>query len=163
MYSYGPPHMIERKQGDQLEHTFSSYVTIRDVVQKTCRRRWTIRKSGERGSGISVLPARHDDDDGKIKLILIFNDATHDVMVILLLPYSKLLPFFGTRPEIRGIHPESNQQTLVNEYTSYWVSHTSFRSDYNDKKFLYSWYSQNNAFQIWNYNDKLWFIDFNGM
>ena len=25
--------------------------------------RWTIGRSGERGSGISVLPARHDDDD----------------------------------------------------------------------------------------------------
>ena len=25
--------------------------------------RWTIGKSGERGSGISVLPVRHDDDD----------------------------------------------------------------------------------------------------
>ena len=34
-----------------------------DVVQKTCLRRWTIGRSGERGSGISVLPARHDDDD----------------------------------------------------------------------------------------------------
>ena len=33
------------------------------VVQKTCQRRWTRGKSGERGSGISVLPARHDDDD----------------------------------------------------------------------------------------------------
>ena len=31
--------------------------------QKTCLRRWTIRKSGGRGSGISVLPAWHDDDD----------------------------------------------------------------------------------------------------
>ena len=39
------------------------YVRIRDVVQKTCLRRWTIGKSGKRGSGISVLPARHDDDD----------------------------------------------------------------------------------------------------
>ena len=39
---------------------------IRDVVQKTCLRRWTIGKSGERGSGISVLPARHDDDDDDI-------------------------------------------------------------------------------------------------
>ena len=28
-----------------------------------CLRLWTIGKSGERGSGISVLPARHDDDD----------------------------------------------------------------------------------------------------
>ena len=36
---------------------------IRYVVQKTCLRRWTIGKSGERGSGISVLPSRHDDDD----------------------------------------------------------------------------------------------------
>ena len=63
MYSYGPPHMAVQKQDDQHEHTFSSYVRIRDVVQKTCPRRWTIGKSGERGSGISVLPARHDDDD----------------------------------------------------------------------------------------------------
>ena len=52
----------EQKQDDQHEHTFSNYVRIRDVVQKTCRRRWTIGKSGERGSGISVLAARHDDD-----------------------------------------------------------------------------------------------------
>ena len=55
-----------QKQDDQHEHTFSNYVRIRDVVQKTCRRRWTIGKSGERGSGISVLPARHDDDDDDV-------------------------------------------------------------------------------------------------
>ena len=63
MYSYGPPHMAVQKQDDQHEHTFSNYVRIQDVVQKTCLRRWTIGKSGERGSGISVLPAQHDDDD----------------------------------------------------------------------------------------------------
>ena len=63
MYSYGPPHMAEQKQDDQHEHTFSNYVRIRDVVQKTCLRRWTIGKSGEKGSGISVLPAHDDDDD----------------------------------------------------------------------------------------------------
>ena len=51
------------KQDDQHEHTFSSYVRIRDVVLKTCLGRWTIGRNGERGSGISVLPARHDDDD----------------------------------------------------------------------------------------------------
>ena len=33
-----------------------------DVVQKTSRRRWTIGKSGERGSGISVGAAWHDHD-----------------------------------------------------------------------------------------------------
>ena len=63
MYSYGPPHMAGQKQDDQLEHTFSSYVRIQDVALKTCQRRWTIGRSGERGSGISVLAARHDDDD----------------------------------------------------------------------------------------------------
>ena len=51
------------KADDQHEHTFSNYLRIRDIVLKTCLGRWTIGKSGERGSGISVLPARHDDDD----------------------------------------------------------------------------------------------------
>ena len=58
--------MAEQKQDDQHEHTFSNYVRIRDVVQKTYLRRRTIGKKGERGSGISVLPARHDDDDDDI-------------------------------------------------------------------------------------------------
>ena len=51
------------KAGNQLEHTYSSYVRIRDVALKTCERRWMIGRSGERGSGISVLAAWHDDDD----------------------------------------------------------------------------------------------------
>ena len=63
MYSYGPPHMAKQKQDDQLEHTYSCYVRIRDVALKTCRRRRTTGRSGERGSGISVRAARHDDDD----------------------------------------------------------------------------------------------------
>ena len=63
MYSYGSPHMAAQKQDDQLERTFSSYVRIRGVVLKTYLGRWTIGRSGERGSGISVLPARYDDDD----------------------------------------------------------------------------------------------------
>ena len=63
MYSYGTPHMAVQKQDDQHEHTFSSCVRIRDVVLRTCLGRWTIGRSGERGSGISVLPARHDDDN----------------------------------------------------------------------------------------------------
>ena len=63
MYSYGPPHMTKQKQDDQLEHTYSSYVKIRDVALKTWQKRWTIGRSGERGSVISVLAARHDDDD----------------------------------------------------------------------------------------------------
>ena len=57
-----PTHGRE-KQDDQLKRTFSSYVRIQVVVLKTCLGRWTIGRSGERGSGISVLPARYDDDD----------------------------------------------------------------------------------------------------
>ena len=63
MYSYGLPHMAVQKQDNQHKHTFSSYVRIRDVVLKAYLGRWTIGRSGERGSGISVLPARYDDDD----------------------------------------------------------------------------------------------------
>ena len=63
MCSCGPPHMANQKQDDQLEHSYSSYVMIRDVTLKTCRRRWMIGRRGERGSGISVLAERHDDDD----------------------------------------------------------------------------------------------------
>ena len=79
MYSYGPPHMAGQKQDDQLEHTFSSYVRIRDVALKTCQRRWMIRKSGERGSGISLLAAQYDDDDDDNCLqinIIIFSSLT---------------------------------------------------------------------------------------
>ena len=53
----------KKKQDNQLELTYSSYVRTQDVTLKTCQRRWMIGKSGERGSGISVLVARHDDDE----------------------------------------------------------------------------------------------------
>ena len=67
-YTPMDPHI---KQDDQLEHTYSSYVRIRDVALKTCQRGWTIERSGERGSGISVLAARHDDDElVKIELFI---------------------------------------------------------------------------------------------
>ena len=66
MYSSGPPYMAKQKQDDQLEHTYSSYVRIRDVDMKTCQERWMIGRSGERGSGLSVPAARHDDDDDDI-------------------------------------------------------------------------------------------------
>ena len=59
----GPPHMAEQKQDDQLEPIYSSYVRIRDVALRTCQKWWTIGRSGERGSGISMLVARHHDDD----------------------------------------------------------------------------------------------------
>ena len=55
--------MAEQKQDDQLEPTYNSSVSTRDVALKTCRQQWMIGRGGERGSGISVLMARHDDDD----------------------------------------------------------------------------------------------------
>ena len=58
-----PPHVARRKQDDQPELTYSSYVRTQDVTQKTCWRWWTIGKSGERWSRISMLAARLDDDD----------------------------------------------------------------------------------------------------
>ena len=49
--------------GRLLEHTYSSYMRIRDLALRTCQRRWTIGRSGERRSRICVLAERHDDDD----------------------------------------------------------------------------------------------------
>ena len=79
MYSNGPQHIAKQKQDDQLEHTYSSYARIRDVTLKTSQKRWMIGISGERGSGISVLAARHDDDDDEtkdwclIELLVVYN------------------------------------------------------------------------------------------
>ena len=62
----GPPHMAVQKQDDQLEHIYSSPVKIHDVTLRTCQKWSTIWRSGERVPGISVLAARHDNDDDDI-------------------------------------------------------------------------------------------------
>ena len=51
-----------RAKAGRPARTYSD-VKIRDVALKTCWRRWMIGRSGERGSVISVLVARHYDDD----------------------------------------------------------------------------------------------------
>ena len=73
-----PTHGPRKSRDDQHERTFSSYVRIQVVVLKTCLGRWTIGRSGERGSGISVLPARYDDDDDEHfwKNFLMVHDKT---------------------------------------------------------------------------------------
>ena len=127
MYSHGPLHMAVQKQDDQHEHTFSNYVRIRDVVQKTCQRRWTIEKSGERGSGISVLPARHDDDEGGFRAIMI-----HVVDCDIAVRKFKLHVYFRTN--IKGkvinisIYPASNglnctTTVLLQGWLSYEITH----------------------------------------
>ena len=55
--------MDEQRQDDQLGPTYSSSVPIRDLTLKTCPKQRTIGRGGERGSGISVLMARRDNDD----------------------------------------------------------------------------------------------------
>ena len=55
--------MDVHRQDDQFKPTYSSSVLIRAVALRTCQKQWTIGRGGERGSGISVLIARHDDDD----------------------------------------------------------------------------------------------------
>ena len=62
--------MDEQRQDDQLELTHSNSVPIRGVILKTCRKQWTIGRGGERGSVISVLMARHDDDDAMFQLFI---------------------------------------------------------------------------------------------
>ena len=54
--------MDEEWQDVQLEPTCSSSVPIRDVALRTCWKQWTIGRGGKRGSEISMLIARHDDD-----------------------------------------------------------------------------------------------------
>ena len=59
--SYGPLHMAEQRQVNQLAPTYSNSETIWGVALRTCRKQWTIGRGGERGSGISVLMARQDE------------------------------------------------------------------------------------------------------
>ena len=55
--------MDEQRQDNLLEPIYNSSVPIQDVALKTCRKQWTIEKGGRKESEISVLMARHDDDD----------------------------------------------------------------------------------------------------
>ena len=55
--------MDVQSQDDPLEPTNSSSVPIRNIALRTCRKQWTIGRGGERGSGISLLITRHNDDD----------------------------------------------------------------------------------------------------
>ena len=67
--------MDEQRLDDQQEPIYSRSVPIQDVAGKTCRERWTIESSGERGSGKYMLAARHDDnnDDDDFISVRIFH------------------------------------------------------------------------------------------
>ena len=71
------------KAGRPARNMYSSFVRIRDVALK----RWTIGKSGERGSTISVLAALHDDVDYIPKLCSwLFNEQRQ--LRVLLHPFT---------------------------------------------------------------------------
>ena len=55
--------MTEQRQDDQHDHTFSNYVEYMGCSPEDLPEAMNDRENGERGSGISVLPARHDDHD----------------------------------------------------------------------------------------------------
>ena len=57
------PTYVQAKAGRPARTYIQQLYRIRDVALKTCQRRWTIGRSGEKGSGISVLVAWNDDDD----------------------------------------------------------------------------------------------------
>ena len=57
------PHIWPSKSRTTSANIHTSAMWRRDVTLKTFLRRWTIERSGERGSGISVQAARHNDDD----------------------------------------------------------------------------------------------------
>ena len=92
-----PPYIFIFQYNYSNEHTFSSYVRIRDVVLKTCLVRWTIGRSGERGSGISVLPARHDDDDNNCFMFFIHVVKTAALILTFSLPYHDSAFTYGCR------------------------------------------------------------------
>ena len=59
-YCCGPLHMDGQKQDNQLDPTYNIFVLIHDVALN----------GGRRGSGRSVLVARHEDDDLNSNLYL---------------------------------------------------------------------------------------------
>ena len=55
--------ITEQRLDNQLEPIYNSSVPIQDVAWRTCREQWMIEMGGKRGSGRSVLAARHDDEE----------------------------------------------------------------------------------------------------
>ena len=63
MYFSGLFYIDKQMQDDHLEPTYNTSVPIQDEALQTYRTQWMIEKGGKRGSEISMLIARPDDDD----------------------------------------------------------------------------------------------------
>ena len=68
------------KANDQLGPTYSSSVLIWDVALRTCQKQWAIGRGGERGSGITVLIAQHDDDDD-LQIFIMMEKSEFHVLI----------------------------------------------------------------------------------
>ena len=66
--------MDKQREDDQLKPIYNSSVPIQDIALKTYWEQWMIETGDERGSGRSMLAARHDDDDDDDKKDLALND-----------------------------------------------------------------------------------------
>ena len=73
----------QAKAGWPAQTYIQQLCRIRDVALKTCQKRWMIGRSGERGSGISVLVARHDDDDFQQDTLPVFATLFYNLFSII--------------------------------------------------------------------------------
>ena len=101
------------KAGQPARTYLNSYVRIRDVALKTYQRRCMIGRSGERGSGISVLVARHDDDDVDISILItiLLNDKDRSPVTKMALQNLTLTWEMRLRP-----HPTYSSDLLPNDF-----------------------------------------------
>ena len=88
---------------DQHEHTFSNYVRIRDVVQKTCQRRWTIRQVAREGQGYPCY--QHD------MMMMIYLVALSARISLTLSRHHSLSSIASGRST--GLHPFANLLRIV--------------------------------------------------
>ena len=67
--------MDEQMQDDQLEPIYNSSVPIQGIALVTTQEQWTIKTSGDRGSGRSVLAAWHE----KMMMMMIFETKRNKI------------------------------------------------------------------------------------
>ena len=111
--------MAKRKQGDQLLPTYSSSVRIRDVALKSNQKQWTIGRSSERGSGISVLVAWQDDDDDDFSIAFTYSkrETLTFFWIFFFCVFGNVLYSRDTTIRI-CIHSETKSTIMTNEHTS---------------------------------------------
>ena len=98
-----------------LEHTSSSSVGIRDVALRTCHRRWTIGRSGERVSGITMLAAPHDEDDD-----IYYSVQLNIPLWTFKFPWKRAQCKWHQRGKLSLRKPKTGQIRILNSFLSYY-------------------------------------------